>query len=680
MKSRLFLLAMLAVSLFSCKPEAKLSERDVVYTKKRDLLISDDGVKARPVFVSLPAGAVTPQGWIGDWATDALNGITGHLDEWHNTYKMAWKGVDFEAEGIEPNATGWPLEQAAYWLDGGVRLAYIMNDQTLISKITERLDMVVDGVLNGGKSFIYWTDVDYAEAEFNNWAHSHMGRALVAYYEATGNPRILEALVKVYSQFWLVPLTYHNYGVSGANNADPMLATYELSGDKRILENVQKMAADPIMQETVGMWNEQVVENGHGVVFYENLRVPATIYPYIGNQEFLAATQGCFDWLDSNHMQPYGIASSEERNAGKGSTRNTETCNVASSQWSYLEMYGITGSSDWGDRIERVFFNAGAPPVSRDYKTMAYFQSPNRIQDLLPRDIPGHPADRGGSSYEFRPHGHTVLCCVGNLTRVIPFYVQHMWMGTLDKGIAATLYGPSVVNSVVGDAIPVQITTTTDYPFTETINMTVKPGKAIKFPLYLRIPAWTNNPQIKVNGEDIAIDNASGFAKIDRIWKEGDAIELNFPMHVAVTEGRETPYPDDEYFQVGSSAGRGLAFNRKINSPFRYISYGPLLFSYPVKDVSPNEQDKTAKWNYALITSNGSDVKVDRSPMPAHWSWQIAEAPVTLTVKAGSFNWQPTEWTPIPEKEVAVTNEEEIKLIPYGCTKFRISMFPVAKQ
>jgi hypothetical protein len=36
-----------------------------------------------------------------------------------------------------------------------------------------------------------------------------------------------------------------------------------------------------------------------------------------------------------------------------------------------------------------------------------------------------------------------------------------------------------------------------------------------------------------------------------------------------------------------------------VNSPFRMISYGPLLFALPVKDVYPNTQNTTAKWNYA---------------------------------------------------------------------------------
>ena len=682
MKPKIFLFALLALSLAACS-EPKTEKRDAVFIKTRDFILTNDALKVKPPFISLPAGAVHPEGWINDWATDALNGITGHLDEWNATFEMAWKGVEFEAEGAEPNGMGWPLEQCAYWLDGAVRLAYIMNDTTLINKVSQRLNNVVDGVLFGEKSFIYWQKVDFSKTDFDNWAHSHMGRALVAYYEATGNSRILMALAKVYSDFCLVPLTYHNGGVSGANNADPMLATYKLWGDGRIINEVLKMAADTIMQQTIAMWENKEVENGHGVVFYENLRIPAMIYPYTGNPRFLNATLNCFNWLDEKHLQPYGIASSEEQNAGKGSTRNTETCNIAASAWSYQQMYEITGQSNWGDRIEQVFFNAAAASVSRDFKTMTYFQSPNRIEGLLPHDTPGHPSDRGGSSYEFRPTGHTVLCCVGNLNRIIPNYIQHIWMGTLDKGLAATLYGPATLNAVAGEEnTPVKIITRTNYPFAETIEMSIKPDKTTQFPIYLRIPAWTNDPQIKVNGKAITVESNCGFVKIDRKWEKGDKIEIYLPMHAEITTGNETPYPDVNYFQKGSSAGRGLAFNREINSPFRTISYGPLLFSLPVRDIDPNHQAEGEKWNYALVSDNAAEVQIQHQPMPARWSWQIDEAPVRLTVKAGAFDWQPTEMTPIPETEVDVdvANVTDVTLVPYGCTKFRITMFPIAKK
>ena len=671
--------------LASCNTHI-LEKRDVVYVDKRNFIISDPALAVKPVFVSLPAGAVYPQGWIKDCAVAAANGITGHLDEWSVTFEMAWKGVGFEARGADPNTgLGWPLEQSSYWLDGSVRLAYILSDDALIKKVSNRLDMVVDGVLNGGKSFIYWYDVDFTSRRmgFQNWAHSHMGRALTAYYEASGDPRILEAMTKVYNNFDVVPLPYQVRSVSGCTNVDPMLSTYQLSGDKMILEAVLKMSESDETKETVQKWNNDEYQYGHGVIAYENLRIPAMMFPWTNRTEHLKATLKYLEWLDKVHMLPFGIVSSEEHFSGIGSTRNTETCNVATSAYTYQQLYEITGSGEYGDRIEKIFFNAAPAPVSRDYQTMAYYQSPNRIEELLPSETPGHPG-ADSSSYIFRPTGHPVLCCVGNLTRVVPNYIMYMWMGTMDKGLAATLYGPSILNAVVGDNVPIKIISETDYPFKEIIKMMVTPAKTYRFPLYLRIPSWCNQPEIKVNGEVIDLCHAvSGFVKVDRKWEKGDIIDLNFPMSIEVANGNETPFPqpsDTYYFIDGSSAGRPLAKETDVSSPFRTISYGPLLFALPVRDITPNQQDPDAKWNYALVSEDAGTIKISRSEMPQKWCWQIEDAPIRLTVKAKTFDWQPTPILPLPKEEVSGIEDVDLTLVPYGTTKFRISMFPVVKK
>ncbi|MDR1223392.1 MAG: glycoside hydrolase family 127 protein [Tannerella sp.] len=670
----------LLIAVFACDSDYALERRDKVMLGRRDFILSDTSIRVKPVFIPLPAGSVQPQGWIKDWATAAADGITGHLDEWSITYGMAWKGVGFEATGVDPKTgTGWPLEQCSYWLDGAVRLAYLLNDSALIRKVSDRLEMVVSGVLNGGKSFVYWQDdLDFKNNTFNNWAHSHMGRALVAWYEATGDARILEALVRVYSHFDVQPVPwYMGDVVSGCTNIDPMLAVYELSGNRDVLDAILRIACDSLTAETVRRWNQNDFNNAHGVITYENLRIPAMMYPVTGQRPMLQAAQNFLAWLDQNYLLPYDIISSEEHVAGIGATRNTETCNVACSAWTYQQMFEVTGDGQWGDRIEKVFFNAGPAPVDRQFQTMIYYQSPNRIEERMPSEWPGHP---GEGAYTFKNTGHDVLCCVGNLNRVIPNYVMHMWMSTADKGLAATLYGPCTVKTAVGNGVPVEITSDANYPFEETVRMTVRPARDCTFPLHLRIPAWCRKPEVKLNGELVNTDQTDGFITINRKWSEGDRIELHFPMHVDVRDGRETPYPQEDYFKKGNSAHRILPHKTDINSPYRTVSCGPLLFALAVKDIAPNRQAPGAKWNYALISGSEDDVRIERSEMPSPWSWQIEDAPVRLTLKAGTFNWQPTHLLPLPEEEVNIDETVDITLIPYGCTKFRISMFPIANE
>ena len=72
----------------------------------------------------------------------------------------------------------------------------------------------------------------------------------------------------------------------------------------------------------------------------------------------------------------------------------------------------------------------------------------------------------------------------------------------------------------------------------------------------------------------------------------------------------------------------------------------------------------------------GADIKIERKPMPSRWDWPL-DAPLSLQVPARSFDWQPAETQALPGEVVEGNATDTIRLIPYGCTKFRISMFPV---
>lgn len=647
-----------------------------VFLKTRDFH-SQGAATAKPAFLPLPPGAVSPKGWLRDWAQDAARGITGHLDEYSATFREAWKGHPFEARGARPDGTGWPLEQSAYWLDGAVRLAYILNDAALIEKVKKRLDAVVAGVLHGGESFIYWRpQAEALNVEFNNWAHSHVGRALVAYYQATGDPRILEALRRAYANYPLPALRSTFEDVSGSVNIDPMLDTYLMSGDRKILDALAAYSRSAAFSQVASLWAQGRVEPGHDVIFYENIRVPALLSSCGGGKESLAATLRAIEWSDKHHLLPPGVASGEEWHAGIGATRNIETCNVAASMWTYLWLLRLTGEGGYSDRIEKIFFNAGPAPADRDFQTMCYYQSPNRYSTVLPAEEPAQPGGKG--SYKFTNIGHPTLCCVGNLNRVIPNYAMHMWMGTLDRGLAAALYGPSSVQAVVGDNVPLSIEADTAYPFTEAITLNVQPDRQVEFPLYLRIPSWCTGASVKVNGKRVAVDAKPGqFAKVSRTWRRGDTVSIRLPMAVRIENGRETPYPAVRYF----------AKNRKIakvnsDSPYGTVQYGPLLFALPIADEGPNREAAGARFNYALDVAPGqrqAGISIERRPMPAKWNWPLS-APLQLRIPVREFDWQPADLEPLPKQFVREGRAAKVMLVPYGCTKFRVSMFPVTER
>ena len=629
----------------------------------------------RPAFIPLPIGNVEPAGWLRDWAISAAAGITGHLDEYSPVFGDAWKGVPVNAPNAALDGTGWPLEQCSYWLDGLVRLGYILRDEKLIAKAKARLDLVVDGVNKGARSFIYWTT--NPPEGFNSWACSHMGRALIAYYEATRDERILRALDQAYCKYRPPGnLDLTDVNVSGLCNLDAMLETYSFTGDKRLLEQAEAAMNRGEVQKAIKGWSAGRFNPCHAVCYYEIIRLPALLYPWTGKSEYLNASLKAFDWVDTVHMLPYGVASGGEFLSGAGPFRLTETCDVSASLWSRMWMYRITGQKEWGDELELEFFNAAAAPIARDFHTMCYYQSPNRIEsETLPI---GHPLCPGPGCLRFTSLGASnVLCCVGNMNRILPNYIMGMWMATYDGGLAATLYGPCTVHALAGKHVPVNLNCQTDYPFDDKIMIRVTAAQTTDFPLYFRIPAWCRKPRIEVDGVVIRNQpNAQGFVVIDRTWAPGDTVRLKFPMEVRLARDYTDEYPPANWKYYGYLSNEVLASKP---APYESLYYGPLLFALPIPDVDPNTPASNVRWQFALDNDpeeHGRDIKIERHAMPAKWEWPLT-APIVLKVSAKTFQWNPTMAQPLPEGPVKGQKSATIRLVPYGCTKFRISMFPV---
>lgn len=662
----------------------------------------------RPAFIPLPPGAVEPDGWLRDWCLTARDGYTGHMDEVDPAFRQAW-AADFKMTGEKLfwEQGGWPYEGGAYWFDGLVGLGYILHDDLLINQAKARLDAVVTNMNENGIMFMSWLnrnnpdDVKATERalEWPMWANGLLGRALAYYYAGSGDKQVLRALETAFSgnRRWVR---------MASSNPWPAFQTYTWTGNKEIKETLTEFFTEgadikegdgtEIRDYKVGgsigsvwSWNKfkrmpdekpGAERNDHGVTFCEGTSPWALGYLWTGKPEFLKAPVRWHEIIERDSMQPYGVPVFDEYGGPTGAFRGTETCDVAGYMWGQILLLTIGGQGRMGDRVERAFFNAAPACVARDFKTHVYLQSPNRIANL---SLPS-----GGDNPPIRftyQKTHGPLCCTAVLNRILPNYVMHMWMATYDNGLAATHYGPCKVSALVADHVPAELTCRTDFPFNEIINITVKPAHEATFPLSFRIPGWCENPAIAVNGRAIkSAPDARGFVRVERSWKPGDMVSLQFPMSVRVKVGRDN---NDGIARNGITR-EWRRDNNTNAAPYASVSYGPLLFSLPIPDTTnANTPDPTTKWNYALEAQGrgaklGADITVERSPMSGKWNWPL-ESPLKLRAHAVTFDWKPTENQALPSAPVAVSKEvrpEKIILIPYGCTKFRVSMFPVTEQ
>ena len=183
-------------------------------------------------------------------------------------------------------------------------------------------------------------------------------------------------------------------------------------------------------------------------------------------------------------MQPTGVPVMDEYYGPTGAFRGTETCDVAGYLWSQTVLLSVSGQARMADRAERAFLNAGPATVSRDFRTHVYFQSPDRVVDNSP-PCPHGPAPRAARTSQRicrSLHGSLEPDCA----KLCDAHVD----GDVRQRSGGHVLWALQVSALAAEQVPVELTCKTEYPFNETIEVSVNLKQAATFPLSFRIPGW----------------------------------------------------------------------------------------------------------------------------------------------------------------------------------------------
>lgn len=632
---------------------AMASEADMA----ADVLAVESGQAnfCREAFALCRIGEIRPDGWLLDRARAARDGYTGHMDDVSVHFRRAWsanwkpRGKHLAWQGHDDGS--WSSEGGTYWFDGLVKLAWQLDDPGLKEMAVRRLEPVLANMHENAMGFLWWMDRRDATQfmEFlregegywqASWVHGMRGRAIAAYFKVVGDKRAKQALEWGYSderiarQDWSPTLASGLFDAWRATGSEKLRFCAELAS--ATLSEISHFAKPPPEWLPETLWTKVSSQRGlkmplrHGVYTSEELLSVWRAWQITGDEKLRDAVLAWYDFFDRNCRQPYGVTMMDEEWGWSGAKRGTETCDVAAESHTRIHLLATTGDGKWGDNVERAQFNAAPACVSRDFRRHVYFQLPNRTG--LPGDAAAmsRPQD---DHCEYRESKQWPLCCVAALNRILPNYIQSMWMRTANGGVAATAYGPCSFATELKNG-PVAFSEKTDYPFSETIEIVAEEAPASAFPLLVRIPGWCGAPRLEVNGTAVAVASECGFACVERVWRKGDTLRLTFPMK-----------PRVEIVRDMNDFGRRRAV----------VSLGPLLMAY----AYPAEDDNTIIGNAAepvLDVASVAGAEVVRSPMPEVWDWPL-DAPVKVVAKD--------------------TAGRDLVLVPYGCTKLRVSMFPV---
>jgi len=172
----------------------------------------------------------------------------------------------------------------------------------------------------------------------------------------------------------------------------------------------------------------------------------------------------------------------------------------------------LTGNPMYADQIEKSMYNALMASMKADGSQIAKYS---------PLEGMHHQGEN--------QCGMHINCCNANGPRAFTL-IPKMGIMSASNEIYFNLYSQSKATVQINPKNKVLFEQTTSYPETDVINITLQPEKAAVFTLALRIPEWSHQTKVLVNGTPVEGVNSGSYCKVSRSWKAGDQVTLQMDM------------------------------------------------------------------------------------------------------------------------------------------------------
>jgi hypothetical protein len=620
---------------------------------------------AEPAFRPLPLGSIRPAGWLQRQLRLQADGLSGHLDNfWPDVGQSQWFGG---------KAEGW--ERAPYWLDGVVPLAWVLDDKALQAKVKRYVDHIVAGQRPDGWYAPY--PLDASAKPYDLWAILLANKVLVQYHEATGDAAVLQAVLRnlkaTLDALDRTPLFAWGK-FRWFEGLIPVYYAYEQTREAWLLDLARKLhtqgfdymafyeredVTNPTPRRGLWRFDKHVVNTGMALKAY------ALSWRLTRRDIERAFPTKMLEVLDRYHGQVTGMFSGDECLSGKSPTQGTELCAVVETMYSLEHLISITGDPAFGDRLERIAFNALPATFAPDMWSHQYDQQVNQVQCTINPDHMWSSNGPESNLYGLEPN---FGCCTANMHQGWPKFAAHLWMRAGD-GIAAVAYAPSTARFETGGA-QVSVAVDSDYPFRETLKLTVATDKPARFPLVLRVPAWAQGATIRVADGSEKPLKAGSFHRIERKWQGTTEIALRFPMSVKTSR---------RYNEAIAIERGPLVYSLKLGEAWKQVNADKPHRELPHGDF---EVRPTTPWNYGLLVNEAkpeTSVTFEEQPV-GEKPFSPEGAGMAAKVKGRKLpGWKLVHgWAEEipPEPQSSKEPIEELTLIPYGCTNIRVTEFP----
>lgn len=615
----------------------------------------------------LPLTEIKPSGWLYEQLKIQMNGLSGKLYE-------IWDSVGSYSGWLGGTGDGW--ERVPYYLDGLLPLSYYLEDQ-------EHWDLC--------KRFIEWTLNSQDETgNFgpqatwkDQWSRFVMLKVLIQYAEITKDGRVLP-FAERYLQY-IEELVAGGELISWSKARVPEMLyvgkwIYEQTKEAKILEAMKKIdkrsidwcdylqdlpfprpAKEYICWDKVKKFEHLEIEEmcpyheTHIVNVTMGFKHPALRALLYDDRSYERIAKEGIKEVIRKHGVASGCINGDEHLAGNHPSQGSELCSVTEYMFSLQSLMEIFGDAWYGDLMERLAYNALPATITEDFMGHQYLQQANQIiVDDTRR--PWFNNDTDSTVFGLEPN---FGCCTANMHQGWPKLVNALWYREGEDTLVSMVLAPSYVDTTLGGE-RISLYLKTDYPFREQLTYRVEEAPDRPVWIKIRIPFWCDEPQIKCDGGSLTFTEDGRFAVVEKVFQKGDQIQVRLEMKVSVS----TWYKDTVAVERGP-----LVYGLDVQERWEVKKEIAGVKDYYVFPESA--------WNYALDRSLPHQVEEEEvSEVP----FSKKHPPVRLKVAARRVEaWQERngDAREIPNSPVSENGEvETVALIPFGCTKLRISQFP----
>jgi DUF1680 family protein len=470
------------------------------------------------------------------------------------------------------------------WLEGACFVLQSQENPDLRGQVEEIVTIIKGAQEPGGYLNTYYVDDHIAErmtpvaqeTGHELYCMGHMLQGAIAYYRTTGSRELIGVGQSFLDKF-LIPA----YGpentkrpiVSGHPEIEMSLVElYRTTGERRYLDLAGYiLQGDPRITMTpeqisnlycgIPFTTRTQLEGAHAVRALYACCGATDYYLETGDPAYLKTLELLSADLHDRQMYITGGVGAHSQGESFGDDYELpnaraycESCGaIASMMWNW-RLLAATGDARFTDMMERALYNGVNSGMSLDGKTYCY-------RNPLAYDPSWDTGDRHTPKGQLRNAWYDTTCCPPNLERTFASLPGYFY-STSKEGLYIHLYDNSDLNWRLESGNSIRLRQTTRYPWNGDIRIAVTPATPEVFTVFVRIPGWSGNSSVKVNGVPVKGVRAGTYLPIARQWSANDVIEIGLDMKPQMIRANQA---------VAEDTGR-VAFQR---GPVVYCMEGP---------------------------------------------------------------------------------------------------------